>query len=184
MIEINPTTLNKAFVDSLGNSRTLEQYLQMRQLILAGKCAFCNPTGWKHKSLVEIDGWHAKPNDFPYRYSEHHLILLPRDHLRAVDMQPQDFAIVGKLFQWARKEFQIPGGGLVMRFGNPDFNAGTIEHAHAHLQVPDGSGEVKATFAKDPAKLETCRHRIAVFEKMRTGQPLTPEEVALVEGRV
>jgi hypothetical protein len=54
-----------------------------------------------------------------------------------------------------------------MRFGNPDFNASTIRHLHAHIQEPDLTGPAKATLAKDRSPQEEAR-RTARFESFKT----------------
>lgn len=59
--------------------------------------------------------------------------------------------------KWACKFFGIKGGGAIDRFGERRLNAGTVDHWHYQLQIPDGTGNVKATFFKDLSPIEQAR---------------------------
>jgi len=52
------------------------------------------------------------------------------------DVEERDWANLGELLNWTVCKFDIQGGGFAMRFGHSDFNASTIRHLHAHIQVP------------------------------------------------
>lgn len=74
-----------------------------------------------------------------------------------------------------------------MRFGDPRLNAGSVRHLHVNIQVPDGTGRVQVTLAKEPEEIEEKREILSIFEKMRQGatlQELGHEERALVIGRL
>ena len=44
---------------------------------------------------------------------------------------------LGEHFKWGTKEFNIKGGGIVMRFGDSDLAGSTVRHLHAQLIEPD-----------------------------------------------
>lgn len=157
----NPTILGW-----LANARNYEQYCQMYTDFANGKCAFCDDMA--RGSLHKIGIWHLKKNDFPYKYSRHHLLMVPDTHVAdPAQLTREDWADMHDLMAWAVREFEIPGGGLVMRFGDMRYHAGTMRHLHVHIQVPDGKGQVKATFAKSLEKIEEDRQKVAGFEARR-----------------
>ncbi len=74
-----------------------------------------------------------------------------------------------------------------MRFGSPEYNAGSVLHQHANIIVPNGNGPVQVTLAKDTDKIHDITERMAAFELLRTGasvESLTIEQQALVKGRL
>lgn len=100
------------------------------------------------------------------------------------------WADLGEIVKDLCFSYEIPGGGIVLRFGDSAYNNAKIKEVHAIVHVPDNSGEVidyfltdqndqpvvekikgkneklfKATFHKSLKKLEQDRERIAEFEK-------------------
>ena len=68
----------------LGNYRTQEQLDDMIQLEAAGTCIFCpehlakDPT---QRVLHRTTQWTITPNEFPYRGTRLHLLLVPDEHV-------------------------------------------------------------------------------------------------------
>lgn len=151
--------------EELGTSaraRTKEQFDAMQATVGKGICPFCPPYNWKYPAIKEGKYWILKPNDFPYKHTSHHLVLLLKEHGNENDVAPvnaEAWAEFGEMVQWAIKEYNLPGGGIVIRFGHPDYNASTIRHLHAHIQVGDLTGNVKATFVKDRSPEEEARRQ-------------------------
>lgn len=145
---------------TMARARTQEQYLAMKKSEEEKKCPFCPPYEWKYPAIKEGQYWILKPNDFPYNHTSHHLVLLLKKHGNENDVAPvsaEAWIEFGEMIQWAIDHFKMPGGGIVLRFGNPDYNASTVRHLHWHIQVPDLTGNVKATFAKDRSAEEQKR---------------------------
>jgi len=136
---------------AIENVRTGEQYARMQETIGRGICPFCDPMRYTDgKTLREGGYWRVIHNDFPYKHQQQHVLIVPINHVTDIgQIGAMMWAELFTLFQWSVDEFQIPGGGLVMRFGDLTYNAGTVAHLHVHIQVPDLTGPVKATFAKD-----------------------------------
>lgn len=189
MIEV-PTIegLSSDQVASLLACRTLSQYARMLANYRAGKCPFCDPLDAQDVVLHESRLWRVWKNPFPCAHSSLHLILASKRHVAPRDaVTVEDFEAIGEIFCWASAYFHIAGGGLVMRFGLPELNSGSVLHLHANIIVPDRSGPVHATLAKESSHLKEARQRMAVFEKLCTGvrlDELAPEEQKLVEGRL
>jgi hypothetical protein len=88
------------------------------------------------------------------------LMIIPRRHILNEDCReitPDEWMQILDVWKWAQDFYKIPGGGFVGRFGEFKYNAGTIRHLHFQLQVPDGMGNVKATFFKDRSPIEEAR---------------------------
>jgi len=66
------------------------------------------------------------------------------------DMVFEDWADMGALLQLAAQWYDIASGGVIMRFGNPQLNAGTVEHLHVNLIVPGLGREYRPPLSKDP----------------------------------
>ena len=91
-------------------------------------------------------------NPYPQKFHSHHVMIVPRRHIaggNVSDLTPEEWLQILDALKWAIEFYQIPGGGFVGRFGDPEYNAGTISHLHFQIQVPDRTGNVKATFFKD-----------------------------------
>ncbi|MCK9361230.1 hypothetical protein M0Q28_03285 [Patescibacteria group bacterium] len=161
---------------TLTRARKYNQYLSMIEDYIAGKCAFCDPLGPKNVVIHEIDGWRVWENPFPEANTALQLVLASVRHISTEQLPGvEDILAVAKLFVWAGERYagQMPGGGLLMRFGSPEYNAGTILHQHAHIMVPNLKGEVRMPLAKEPERVENGIRRLWVFEKLRNGTPMT-----------
>ena len=86
-----------------------------------------------------------------------------------------------------KKAYDIVSCGILIRDGNAILSAGTIEHLHVHMMVPDGTGRVESPFYKGAEAETESLARAIVFEKLRQGadyHELDLREQELVQGRV
>lgn len=172
---------------TLTRARGFDQYITMIQDYLMGKCLFCNPLAPVNVVLYQVDGWRVWENPFPAKNTVLHLVAAPIRHVSTEELPlVEDFTALGKIFNWAKDRYQkcFQGGGLLMRFGSPKLNAGTILHLHANIMVPDLKGEVRPPLAKEPADIERGIKRLWVFENMRSGvakSDLSDEDRTLFE---
>jgi hypothetical protein len=137
---------------TLTRARKYKQYLDMIEGYRAGLCVFCDPLGEKNVVLCVIDGWRMWENPFPEPNTALHLVLAPVSHIPMEEMPRHfHFTAVGVLFDWAEARYRdrMKGGGVLMRFGSPEYNAGTILHLHAHIMVPSLKGEVRLPLATE-----------------------------------
>jgi len=151
---------------TIGRARTPEQFKAMQETVGKGKCPFCDYETLRKTAIKEGEFWIMKSNDFPYKHHRSHLVIVYKRHSKDNDIMavpPEAWAELGKIFKWAVKKFRMKGGGLVMRFGDPEHNASTIRHLHAHIQEPDLTGPAKATFAKSEEKKAQDAKRIKGF---------------------
>lgn len=134
-----------------GNGRTDEQRQHMAEVNETGICPFCQIDLTINTILRETVHWRLLLNAYPYHHHAHHLVLIPKRHIiKITDLTGGEWSDWGKLNAWAIREFNLPGGGLVFRFGDFEHSAATLSHLHSHIQVPDGTGAAFAVFFKDP----------------------------------
>lgn len=133
-------TTPKPFVD-IENARVDDQRDVMREIMSADHCPFCWENLEKyHKQAIIKEGkyWLVTTNQWPYVHTSLHLLLIYKSHAeRLADLDPQAGVELLELVQWVEKHYQIPGGGVAMRFGDMNYSAGTVAHIHAQLLVPD-----------------------------------------------
>lgn len=116
----------------------------------SGECPFC-PGGytWKNQEMIHQEGdWvisHVDPR-YSYKNARHHFLLMPRTHKEGLgDMLPKDWQELGRLADWARREFDLPAAVITMRTGETRYTGATVTHLHAHLFIPaeNEKGEVQ-----------------------------------------
>ncbi|GEM_PF-1864202 len=116
-------------------------------------CPFC-PTELARRGRKPIrhsDKWALFSNEFPRGDVEHMLLIIPKRHVvNPGNLNPKDYLDMGFLFQGGMDEFNMPGGALVLRFGDPRDHAGTIEHLHFNLIQPTREGGMSIPLAKKP----------------------------------
>jgi hypothetical protein len=134
----------------------------------AGVCTFCRLDPVLNPTLCTLREWSVWENPFPLPHTRHHLVMAPHRHVGPSDqILSSDFTAMGELFGWAQKRFGFTGGGFAMRFGSPKQSAGTVMHLHANIIVPDLTGAVDVTLAKNPAKVTEQIARMRGFEQRR-----------------
>lgn len=147
----NPTVINAQYANAYAEDHA--------RAAKTAECPFCEdlrsrpqvvlhrtsdgPEGWFTKALPEK--WRLKTMVTDYSPvegtpAEATYLLIPNRHLVwPSELQSADWSAIGQLFQWAREEFKIPGGGVAMRFddpGNLGYSGRTVCHVHFHLIVP------------------------------------------------
>lgn len=145
---------NKKHVD-LDNARVDEQRAVMEQIIEDDQCPFClENLRQYHKEpiLQETNHWILTPNQWPYQNTQLHLLAIYKDHATQLrHLKPAAGRELIKLFQWVEAEYNVPGGGWAMRFGDTDYSAGTVNHIHAQFLVPDIHA---SNYAEKPVRLK------------------------------
>ncbi len=154
---------------AVGNSRSVAQKNLMQKCADANSCPFCkinrevNP-----KDLRVGKYWRVMPCAFPYHEHTHHILLMTIRHITDIrKVTPAMWAEWGRLNNWVIRKFNIPGGGIVIRFGDFKYNAGTIAHLHNHIQVPNGKRFSLGVFCKDPDLIEFFQKADAKYKKLQ-----------------
>jgi len=128
------------FVD-LDNARVDEQRQVMREIEDADHCPFCaeNLAKYHHESILKTGKyWLVTKNQWPYPHTKHHFLIISQTHVNKLsELDPEAGKELIELSAWIEQEFKIPGGGLVLRFGDTNYSAGTVHHLHAQIIEPD-----------------------------------------------
>jgi len=126
---------------NLANARETEQKSVMKDIADAEHCPFCRENLCKYHQqpiLKEGQFWLVTTNQWPYRHTKHHFLLIYKVHAVSLsDLSPAAGQELFELIAEIEQSYAIKGGGLAMRFGDTDYSAGTISHLHVQLIEPD-----------------------------------------------
>lgn len=134
------TQTKTAFVD-VENSRLPDQVLVMQKIANAKHCPFCPDQLKKyHKEPIILEGkhWLATKNQWPYENTRVHLLFILKYHAESFEELAPDAG--SELISFAAqmcKKFDVPGGGIALRFGDTDYSAGSVKHLHVQFVVPE-----------------------------------------------
>ncbi|KKW09719.1 MAG: hypothetical protein UY47_C0006G0010 [Parcubacteria group bacterium GW2011_GWB1_49_7] len=172
----------------IARARTYKQYCQMVRDALAGRCPFCEPDPEVNKVVAQNTLWRAWQSPFPEKNTLYHFIVVPKQH--HVDTQQLNAGEKLGLFdilKGLRDAYCYQSRGILIRDGDATLSAGTIQHLHVHVMVPDGKGRVESPFYKGADEEEAGIRRAVIYEKLRQGtlvDDLSPDEKELVKGRI
>lgn len=111
-------------------------------------CPFC-ATELRRRgraALQTMGTWSLFENEFPNARNAKMLLIVPRQHLTSLSQIRPDGAMdLIALLQTCG----INDGGLLMRFGDPHYHAGTIEHLHLNVIRPIPGTELRIPLAKN-----------------------------------
>lgn len=131
--------MSQQFVD-IANARKDDQRAVMQEIIAQDHCPFCLENLFKyHKQpvLKETDHWILTKNQWPYDHTQLHFLIILKSHVEQLqNLTPQMGAELFEIIAWAEREYDIPGGGFAIRFGDTNYSAGTVKHIHAQFIVP------------------------------------------------
>lgn len=121
----------------LGNARTHEQLDQMRELEADGICLFCPQNLAKDKKqriLYRSPLWTVTPNEFPYRGTRMHLLLVPDEHVTDIaDLSGPAQQEFWTALRWIKDRYGLSYYSIASRNGDCEYTGGTIRHVHLHV---------------------------------------------------
>lgn len=136
----NSTTSCASYVD-IGNARYDDQRKVMESIQSAKHCPFCTENlKLYHKQPILHDGefWVVTPNQWPYKHTKVHLLCILKEHAETLqELPPGAGEELLSLCAQFSQEYNAPGGGVALRFGDTRYSAGTVKHLHAQFIVPD-----------------------------------------------
>lgn len=190
--------LDQEDVGTLLNTRNYPQYVEYVRMLAKGECAFCGELDTELNAVItENRCWRAWHNPYAHKGTKFHIIVASIRHITHVaDILPVESVARDQLIGQLCRRFELDGGSLITRFGNPLLNASSIRHLHVNLEVPDGTQTLQATLGKSKEKIAAKLLIVKVFEKMRLMASsekmsteerfakLNSEEQALVTGRL
>ena len=130
----------------LDAARSDEQRAYMARLEAEGICIFCPD----HQRMpVEHAGehWYVTRNDFPYKGTVAHFLIVPHRHVRSFDELPD--AAGAELWAIKRRlkaELEPLAVATVERSGDMRFNGGSVAHLHTHFVALAAEPEATVRF--------------------------------------
>ncbi len=132
---------NKNNFINVNNARADEQIEVMQKIADESHCPFCEENlRLYHKNPILKDGkyWLVTKNQWPYEHTKHHFLLIYKEHAAVLsDLAAEAGSELFTMIKELEKEYKFEGGGFSMRFGDTDFSAGTVNHLHVQLVIPD-----------------------------------------------
>lgn len=126
---------------NVNNSRKQEQIEVMQKIAEQQHCPFClENLKLYHKQPILEEGryWILTTNQWPYQHTKYHFLLIYKEHAtKLADLKAEAGAELFTMLKKLEKKYHFEGGGFAMRFGDTDFSAGTVNHLHVQLVVPD-----------------------------------------------
>ena len=124
---------------NIKNARQGEYRKVIKQIAKTRKCPFCKENFKYHKKPIykRKNGWFLTNNSWPYKNTDHHLIVLGDKHKENFsEITKKDLESAAYLINWAIKKWKIKGGGIAMRFGDTDHTGASVSHIHFHIISP------------------------------------------------
>lgn len=172
----------------ISRARKYKQYCRAVKNALEHLCPFCNIDRDYNKIELEGNYWIAFPSNPPENHTKIHLLIVPKRHVKGVaDLSRSEWNELRTMLKKLQIKNDIKGSGILIRDGDATLSAGTIQHLHIHMMVPNGKRRVAPPFCKGMASERQSLARAIIFEKMRTGTPITslePQEQKLIKDRL
>lgn len=126
---------------NMGNARGGAQRSRMEQSEQNKVCIFCEQ-GLKeiHKLpiLQENKTFLVTDNAFPYKGTQHHVLIIPKQHISNIlEIDTESWADLKQMIEWVVKERNLDGAALFLRFGDSKFTCGSLSHLHFQILVGD-----------------------------------------------
>ena len=155
-----PAPLTKERLFCLQDCQTYAQYHRMRKAFEEELCVFCQIDRNFNKILFEDEyvlGWEV-PEQIKRKELAVQLLAVPKFHARYEwDISSTITQSIHVATRFFSERYDLRGGMVFERFGRMDYNAGTVDHWHRNIWVPNGSGEVRIPIFKDPTHQERNR---------------------------
>ena len=127
------------------NARNQEQLDIMLNMEAADKDPMA-PEYIDQKILFTTDFWHISENRFPYENAEKQFLIVAKNPVyQMADISPAMWVDLQQIWQKLAHDYQLDGGAICMRFGNPAKSGATLTRVHAHIIMPELNQKVKFT---------------------------------------
>lgn len=125
------------------NVRHQSQLDIMMQMESNGKDPL-DPEVIEQEILFMTEFWYVSCNRFPYEEVEHHFVIASRHPIYKIeDMSKEMWIDLKNIWIKLAAEYNIPGGALCYRFGEPSFSGASLTRLHAHLMMPKENNKTK-----------------------------------------
>jgi len=185
-----PGISDPAKLACIARARKFKQYRKYVEDALAGRCTICS-LDQSNTRFVEVPRvnamrvWYCNP---PEKFTRLHFLMSPVRHITDTrQLSVEERRAFWEVMEYLPNKFSFNFRGILIRDGDATQSAGTIEHLHIHIMVPDGTGRVESPFCKTPEEEAAGVARAIIFEKLRTGTmvaELPGNEYELVKDRL
>ena len=105
-------------------------------------CPFCpeNLANY-HKNPILFEGeyWLLTNNMYPYEGAKYQALIIHKQHITSfTEISEPAWKELQAIIKRFADQNHIPGGALLMRFGNTAYTGASVSHLHANLISPDG----------------------------------------------
>ncbi len=108
-------------------------------------CPFCPDqlaTYHKNPILHEDEYWLVTDNMYPYKDTKTHLLFIHKEHIvHLSELSSTAWKELQALTNKFIQDKKIPGGTLLIRFGDTSYTGASVNHLHAHLVSSDPEKE-------------------------------------------
>lgn len=95
-------------------------------------------------TLFRTDYWYVSHNRYPRPGSELSFLIMARGPIYEVEeLTPEMWLDLQKIWQRLVKEYNVTGGGICMRFGDPAKSGASLKRLHAHIIMPQDGEKVR-----------------------------------------
>lgn len=127
------------------NAKYVKQLEIMLQQERDGKDPL-DPKVIEQEILFSTKYWYVSCNRFPNENIEHQFLVASLKPIYNIDDMPKEmWEELRDIWKRLIVEFNIPGGALCYRFGNPIVSGASLRRIHAHVVVPKKDNKVKFT---------------------------------------
>lgn len=125
------------------NAREQEQLDIMIRMETEGKDPMA-PEYIEQEILFTTEYWHVSKNRFPYEGAEKQFLIVAMGGVyRFEDVSEEMWADLREVWRRLMKEFELDGGALVFRFGNPAKSGASLTRVHCHIIEPKAGEKVR-----------------------------------------
>ena len=94
--------------------------------------------------LFKTDYWYVSENRFPYDEVERQFLIASLNPVYKIeDMSNEMWSDLKNIWVKLEKDYNIPGGALCFRFGDPALSNASLKRLHAHVIMPRHDDEVR-----------------------------------------
>ncbi len=118
------------------NARSQEQLDIMLRMEAEGKDPM-DPEYIEQEILFQTPHWHISQNRFPYEGAELQFLVVAADAVyEIVDVSAEAWLDLQEVWKRLIRDYNLDGGALCMRFGNPARSGASLVRVHCHIIQP------------------------------------------------
>lgn len=95
-------------------------------------------------TLFRTDYWFVSENRYPYDGAEQQFLIVATGPVYTIEeISPAMWLDLQQIWQRLVKEYNVAGGGICMRFGDPAKSGASLTRLHAHIIMPQAGAKVR-----------------------------------------